>query len=291
MSEAPVTETSEVVTGAPVEGLRFELDGAVLVVTLDRPEVKNALAPSQRDALIELFEEASGSPDVRAVVLRASGDAFCSGADLRAPRPPSELQRALRRDAEGSGRVAGDVARMIRTGAQRLVSAVLDCEKPVVGAVGGVAAGIGAHLAFACDLLVASPEARFVEVFARRGIAPDGAGAWLLARLVGPMRAKELCFYGSELGAEEARVLGVVNRVVPRERLDEEALALARRLAEGPTRAIAAAKWLVNRALETDRRTFLEEEAMAQEVVSTTEDMAEGMRAFAERRPPRFVGR
>jgi len=184
----------------------------------------------------------------------------------------------------------GDAARMIRRGAQRLVAAVLDCEKPVVAAVNGTAAGIGAHLAFACDLVVAAEDARFIEVFVRRGISPDGAGAYLLPRLIGLQKAKELIFFGDDLSAPEAERIGLVNRVVPLDGLEAAAAELAGRLAAGPTKAISMAKWLLNRSLDSDRRTAFDEEAWAQELVVTTADAAEGLRAFAERRDPQFRG-
>ncbi len=184
----------------------------------------------------------------------------------------------------------GDAARMISRGAQRLVSAVLDCEKPVMGAVNGTAAGIGAHLAFACDLVVAADGVRFIEVFVRRGISPDGGGAYLLPRLIGLQKAKELMFFGDDLRAEDAADLGLVNRVVPRDELEATAGELAGRLAGGPTKAIGMAKWLLNRSLDSDRQTAFDEEAWAQELIVTTADSAEGLRAFAERRDPRVQG-
>jgi len=163
------------------------VEDRVAWITLNRPEVRNAITPDQRNRVIDLLEEASASLEVGAVVLTATGKGFCTGADLRAGRAAPAPK------PEGApDRVMGDAARMIRRGAQRLVAAVLDCEKPVVAAVNGTAAGIGAHLAFACDLVVAAEEARFIEVFVRRGISPDGGGAYLLPRLIGLQKAKEL---------------------------------------------------------------------------------------------------
>ncbi|GAA2319717.1 2-(1,2-epoxy-1,2-dihydrophenyl)acetyl-CoA isomerase PaaG [Streptomyces hawaiiensis] len=249
----------------------------VLSVTLNRPESLNALTPGQREDVIRLLAEASATAEVRAVVITGAGRGFCSGADLRGAGAPGE-------------RLAGDVARTLRTGAQRLIAAVLDCEKPVIAAVNGTAAGLGAHLAFACDLVLAAESARFVEVFVRRGLVPDGGGAYLLPRLVGPQRAKELMFFGDALTAPDAERFGLVNRVVPDEELQKTARAWAERLAAGPTRALALTKQLVNASLDTDRATAFAAEAAAQEINMTTADARDGVRSFVERRGAEFRG-
>jgi 2-(1,2-epoxy-1,2-dihydrophenyl)acetyl-CoA isomerase len=259
-------------------------EGGVLWLTLNRPEAANALTPDQRDRLIERLAGAAERVDVRAVVLGATGRHFCTGADLRASQPGPE------RPAGAPERVVGDVARMLAGGAQRLVSAVLDCDKPVVAAVNGTAAGIGAHLALACDLVLAAEGARFIEVFVRRGLVPDGGGSWLLPRLVGLARAKELMFFGDDLPAAEAERLGLVNRVVPADELPKVAAEWAGRLAAGPTRALGLTKRLLNRSLDSDRATAFREEALAQELNMTTEDANEGIQAFVERRDPRYRG-
>ncbi|GAA2637816.1 enoyl-CoA hydratase/isomerase family protein [Streptomyces axinellae] len=254
-------------------------DNGVSWITLDRPHAMNALTWDQRERLISLLSEASADPAIRAVVLTARGRGFCAGADLKgAPGTSRE-------------RIAGDVARMIGRGAQRLVGAVLDCEKPVLAAVNGTAAGLGCHLALACDLVLAAESAAFVEVFVRRGLVPDGGGAYLLPRLVGPQKAKELMFFGDSLPATEAERLGLVNLVVPAEELEKTARAWAERLATGPTRALALTKRLVNESLDAGRAIALTAEATAQEINMTTRDAREGVAAFAERRTPRFEGR
>ncbi|WP_307076322.1 enoyl-CoA hydratase/isomerase family protein [Streptomyces canus] len=262
----------------PVSEVRHIVDGQVSYITLDRPEVLNALTPGQRDLLVELLGRASADPDVRAVVLTGTGRGFCAGADLRGTSGAGE-------------RVAGDVARTLRLGAQRLIAAVLDCEKPVIAAVNGTAAGLGAHLAFACDLVLAAESAKFIEVFVRRGLVPDGGGAYLLPRLIGPRRAKELMFFGEALTAREAERLGLVNRVLEDEELTKTARAWAERLATGPTRALALTKQLVNASLDTDRATAFAAEAAAQEINMTTQDAQEGVASFVERRSPEYRGR
>lgn len=253
-------------------------DNGVSWITLNRPEAMNAVTWDQRERVISLLADASSDPDVRAVVITATGKGFCAGADLRGA--PS-----------GAERVPGDVARTIRLGAQRLIAAVLDCEKPVIAAVNGTAAGIGAHLAFACDLIIAAEQAKFIEVFVRRGLVPDGGGAYLLPRLIGPLRAKELMFFGDSVPAADAERLGLVNRVVPADELEKTARAWAERLATGPTRAIALTKQLVNASLESDRATAFAAEAAAQEINMTTADANEGVASFMERRSPSYEGR
>ncbi|MFF9029474.1 enoyl-CoA hydratase/isomerase family protein [Streptomyces iakyrus] len=252
--------------------------GHVLTLTLNRPEALNALTPDQRDEIVRLLSEASAAPAVRAVVITGSGRGFCAGADLRGTGTSGE-------------RLAGDVARTLRTGAQRLIGAVLDCEKPVIAAVNGTAAGLGAHVAFACDLVLAAESARFIEVFVRRGLVPDGGGAYLLPRLIGPQRAKELMFFGDALTAPDAERLGLVNRVVRDEELEKTAHAWAERLASGPTRALALTKQLVNASLDSDRAAAFAAEAAAQEINMTTADAQEGVRSFVERRSAEFEGR
>ncbi|MEW2136899.1 enoyl-CoA hydratase-related protein [Streptomyces sp. NPDC005409] len=274
-------------TDAPRDDVLHRLDGNVAWITLNRPEAMNAVTPAQRERVIALLADASADPAVRAVVITATGKGFCAGADLRgAPAGPGTPAPATAGD-----RVAGDVARMIRLGAQRLITAVLDCEKPVLAAVNGTAAGIGAHLALACDLVIAAEPARFIEVFVRRGLVPDGGGAYLLPRLVGPQKAKELMFFGDAVPAAEAERLGLVNKVVPAEELEATARAWAERLAQGPTRAIALAKQLVNASLDGDRATALAAEASAQEINMTTADANEGVASFVERRTPKYLGR
>jgi 2-(1,2-epoxy-1,2-dihydrophenyl)acetyl-CoA isomerase len=255
-------------------------------LTLNRPQAGNAITPPQRDRIIALLEVASGDQRVRAVVLTAAGTRhFCAGADLSSSTGPDAPL------PEGAPeRPAGTVARAISGGAQRLIAAVLDCEKPVIAAVNGTAAGVGCHLAYACDLILAADSAKFIEVFVRRGLVVDGGGAYLLARLIGPQRAKELIFFGDDLPAAEAHRMGLVNRVVPAGELHAAAVEWAARLAAGPTVALGLGKRLVNRSLDGDRSASLAEEAMAAEINMTSADGQEGIRAFAERRKPVFRG-
>jgi 2-(1,2-epoxy-1,2-dihydrophenyl)acetyl-CoA isomerase len=262
------------------------IEDGVCWITLNRPDAGNALTQFMRDRIAEWVRDASSDLFVRVVVITAAGDkAFCTGADLRggrhAPRPRPE---------DAPDNVVGDGARMIRDGWQALVTSILDCEKPVIAGVNGTAAGGGMHLALACDLVVMAEEAKFIEVFIRRGIAPDAAGAWILTRLIGIQKAKELFFFGDDVPAAEAHRIGLANQLVPRAELQSTLEEMAARLAKGPTKAIWVAKWLTNRALDVDRATSLYDEAMGQELVSTTADSKEGIASFVERRPAEFKG-
>lgn len=254
-------------------------------LTLNRPHAGNSVTPAMRECIIERLGEAAADQAVRVVVVGAAGDRhFCTGADLSAStdgRPVSEGAPA---------HPAGSVARAIANGAQRLIAAVLDCEKPVVAAVNGTAAGLGCHLAYACDLVIAAEGVKFVEVFARRGLVVDGGGAYLLARLVGPQRAKELIFFADDLPVADAHRMGLVNKVVPAGELAEATQDWARRLAAGPTIALGLGKRLVNQSLDGDRATAFAHEALAAEINMGSADGQEGLRAFAERRTPVFRG-
>jgi 2-(1,2-epoxy-1,2-dihydrophenyl)acetyl-CoA isomerase len=274
------TSSESIETGA----LLHRLEGGVSWITLNRPDAGNALTADQRNTIIDLLHSADQDVAVRAVVIGASGKHFCTGADLRSPQPAED-------DAPAGELPTGAVMRMIADGAQRLVASVLDCQKPVIASLNGTAAGIGAHLALACDLIVAAEEAGFIEVFVRRGILPDGGGAYLLPRVIGMQRAKELVLLGDRLSAADAFSLGMVNRIVPLADLQATVEELAARLAEGPTVALGLAKRLLNRSLDVDRATAFFEESMAQEVVMTSEDAQEGIASFVERRPTAFKGR
>ncbi len=264
----------------------WKLDGGVGRLTINAPEQGNALSWDMRDRITSLLEDASADLRVRAVILTGTGPRhFCTGAYLGGPkakappRPPGAPEPAT-----------GDAARLIRRGWQRLITAVLDCEKPVIGAINGAAAGGGAQLAIACDFVLMADTARLIEVFVRRGIMPDAGGAYLLPRIVGSHKAKELLLLGEDVSAAEVHRLGIALKVVPPDALAEAADEVAAKLTALPTKALGMTKWLVNRSFESSRHTAFEEEAYAQELVTTSVDAAEGIQAFIERREPNFVG-
>jgi 2-(1,2-epoxy-1,2-dihydrophenyl)acetyl-CoA isomerase len=259
------------------QAIQLTIDNQVAWVTLNRPDARNAVNDEMREELLAVLHDARTNPDIRAVVLTGAGKGFCTGADL---------------SRRGGGPTGPGAAReMMRTRSQRLIRALWELEKPVIAAVNGVAAGLGAHLAFASDLVIAAADARFIEVFVRRGIAIDGGGAYLLPRLIGLAKAKELVFFGDDLSPDDALRIGLINKVVPAEGLLATAKQWAERLAAGPTFAIGMSKRLLNRSLDSDIETALDEEAMAQSLVTQSDDTKEGMLAFAERRTPAFTGR
>lgn len=264
-----------------VTGLSARTEDGVRWLVLDRPDAGNSITRAMQRDLVDNLDRAAADPAIRAVVLTAAGEKhFCTGPNLRDPgmRPSPE-------------RVAGDAARILRQGSQTVVSALMDCDKPVICGLNGTAAGVGASMVLACDLIIAAESARLIELFVRRGLAPDGGAAYLLARKVPFNIAKELLLFGEELSASDAHRIGLVNKVVPAADLKAELTAWAQRLARGATRGIAAAKTMLNQALDVDRAAAFTAEALLVEQVAGTEDVAEGLAAFTEKREPEFRGR
>ncbi len=251
-----------------------ETTGGVRTITLNRPDVLNAIDAQLGEELFEALREAEGADDVRCIVLTGAGRGFCTGADVR--------------DLTPGKTVFGE---LLRTRFNRIVQRLRAMEKPVIAAVNGVAAGAGCNLALAADLRIASDRASFIEVFTRIGLVPDSGGTWLLPRLVGVGRALELMFFADPLDAAAAERIGLVNRVVPHDELMARTMEWARRLAQGPTRAYGLAKRGVDHNLAVDLRTALEYEAYLQEIAGRTEDHKEGVAAFLAKRPPAYRGR
>jgi 2-(1,2-epoxy-1,2-dihydrophenyl)acetyl-CoA isomerase len=257
-----------------IEVMRTE--GGIVTITLTRPEKKNAINALMWDELLATFREIAASDTDRVVVITGAGGAFCSGADLSG----GGTDTGAGRHRWYSMRHVGDVCMAL----QRI-------PQPTIAKVPGVAAGAGCNLALGCDLIVASDEARFSEIFARRGLSVDFGGSWLLPRLVGLHRAKELAFFADIISAKEAEAMGLVNRVVPAGELDAFVDDWARRLAAGPPIALAQTKRMLNNAFEVTLEQALEDEGWAQSVNFGTADTLEAMRAFLEKRDPRFEGR
>ena len=259
------------------EVLAAERDGGVLTLTLNRPEKLNSLDDTLVRALADAVQSLRSDASVRAVVLTGAGRGFCAGADLG--------QAALH--GESVGEV---VRRRLRTVYHPLITGLRSLEQPVIAAVNGVAAGAGMSLALAADLRIAAESASFIQAFVRIGLVPDAGSTWLLPRIVGPARAAELALLGDRVDAAEALRIGLVSRVVPDASLLVEAQAMAARLAEGP-RSIGLIKHALALSPASDLDTQLAHEEDLQALAASTEDFAEGVAAFLEKRPARFRGR
>ncbi len=262
----------------PMETIEVErVEGGIVTITLNRPEKKNAINAAMWDELLATFRDIAGRDDDRVVVLTGAGGAFCSGADLSGGSA----------DAGGAARHQWHAMRHVGD----VCLALARMPQPVIAKVGGVAAGAGCNMALGCDLIVASDEARFSEIFARRGLSIDFGGSWLLPRLVGLHRAKELALLADIISAKEAEAMGLVNRVVPAGQLDAFVDDWARRLAAGPPIALAQTKRMLNNSFEVTLEQALEDEGWAQTVNFGTADVAEAMQAFFQKREPKFEGR
>ncbi|HEX2195231.1 MAG TPA: enoyl-CoA hydratase-related protein [Candidatus Limnocylindria bacterium] len=263
----------DLVEGLTQETIRVEVSAGVVTIVLNRPESLNALNAAMRRELLAAFKAVGRDDAARAVILTGEGRGFCSGADLRGGSSEREFRRVVTDEYNP------------------LIRAIRELPRPVIAAVNGVAAGAGVSLALACDLVYAADEARFIEAFVKIGLVPDCGSTRTLVRALGRHRAAQLIFTGEPLSAPEAHAAGLINVVVPAADLRSAALEAAERLAKGPTRAIAYSKRLINAAEDATLDESLAAEAALQELAGRTDDHAEGIAAFAEKREPRFLGR
>ena len=270
---ARAAATIGAVPAQPDAALVTEVDGGVATLTLNRPDALNALNAQLRGELLAAFKTAARDDAIRAVVLTGAGRGFCAGADLRGGDAERDFRAVLTREYNP------------------LIQAVRDLPKPVVAAVNGVAAGAGVSLALAADLVLAAEDARFVPAFNRIALVPDSGLARVLVRAAGRHRAFEILMGERQLSAADARDLGLVAAVVPSDRLAGAARELALRLAAGPTVTVGLTKRLLNAAEQATLADELATEAALQDLAGRTEDHAEGVAAFGEKRDPEFRGR
>jgi len=252
--------------------LLTSLSDGVLTLTLNRPDVFNAMSDEMSDGLASELESVPSRPDVRAVVIVGAGPAFSAGADISGENAHERFDvRALDR-------------------ANRMVRAVTSCDKPVLAAVNGVAAGVGCSVALACDLVVAASSASFLLAFARIGLMPDGGASYTVAASIGRARPMRIALLAEPLSAADAHACGLVSHVVDDADFVETVDKLARRLSSGPPLGFAATKKAINAATLSGLDDALERERAGQTILLRTDDVAEGMRAFSERRRPVFRG-
>ncbi|HUZ85614.1 MAG TPA: enoyl-CoA hydratase-related protein [Candidatus Baltobacterales bacterium] len=252
--------------------VKVEADGGVGWIRLNRPEKMNAIGALTRRQLGDAIKQAERDDTIRVVVLTGSGRAFCSGADV------TEMVGG------GGMRTPEDVGNVLRNEYMPMLSRLRTMPKPVIAAMNGPAVGIGASYALACDIRIAVPEAYLLEAFVNIGLAPDGGVSWLLPRLAGTGVAYEMFFSGKPLEAVDAHRLGVINRLVPADRLEAEVRELAAHLVSQPKQAMAAAKRAVNHALESNYEDALEFESYLQEVQAGSQEFADGVQSFLAKR-------
>lgn len=248
----------------------WRVEDGVGWLTITRPRVLNAIDPKMLDEFTHHFSVSAMEDDVRVVVLTGQGKTFSTGGDLN-----------VMRESMGN---ADEVRTRLRHGLERAVTALWDLEKPVVACVNGTAFGAGMNLALACDLVIASREAQFQQTFIKVGLGPDTGGSWLLPRLVGMHKAKELLFFGDTLSAQDAHALGIVNHVVEHEDLVPWTTEYAKRLAKTSTKALGLTKRAVNRSFTSSLKEALEAEAHMQAQLTTTKEHQAAVMAFFERR-------
>ncbi len=257
------------------ETLLISDENRVRTITFNRPDELNAVNAAMAGELVAALKEAAKDAGVRCLVLTGAGRGFCAGQDLKAV-----------------GRRSGefDFSKTLRETYNRIVTAIRTMEKPVIASVNGVAAGAGWSLALACDLRVASSQAKFVTAFGKIGLVPDAGMTFALPRLVGPARSLEITWLGEPISAERALELGLVNRIEEPDNLASAVLTLAESLARCAPRSLALTKRAINASLGNDLPTQLDYEAQLQGIAGVTKDYAEGVAAFVEKRAPEFTG-
>ncbi len=256
------------------ETILYSVSEGVATITFNRPASLNSINRQMVDDLRDALDRVQGDPNVMCLVLTGAGRGFCAGADLSA----------------GLVRDPAEVARTLREMYNPVIRTLHGMEKPVVAAVNGVAAGAGCNMALACDLVIAAASASFIQAFVRVGLVPDAGGSYFLPRLVGPKKAMEMVLLGDAVSAAEAERIGLINRVVPDGELAPEAAKLARRLAAGP-RSQGMIKAMFSKSMEMDLEACLNMEAEWQARAAATEDCAEGISAFLQKRKPVFRGK
>ncbi len=259
--------------------LLTEKKNGVGIITLNRPDKLNAFSDELTFQLQDALKEMEKDKEVRAIILTAAGRGFCAGQDLQSRSIAQEM---------GERPSLGD---SIRRRYNPIVIKLRHIEKPIIAAVNGVAAGAGASIAFACDYRIVTDKVNFIQSFTKVGLIPDSGATFILTRLVGLTKAFELMLSADKLSAEEALNLGIINKIVGEDDLMKEAVGLAEKLAAGPTKAFGLTKRAVNRAVFDDLEELLEYEASLQEIAGRSDDFAEGVKAFVEKRTPQYTGK
>ncbi|WP_207430270.1 enoyl-CoA hydratase-related protein [Sabulibacter ruber] len=254
--------------------IQYRLENGVATITLNRPSVYNSFNREMALALQDCLRECQQNDEVRAVLLTGAGKAFCAGQDL----------------AEASGPESLEISQIVVQHYNPIVLLIRELQKPVVAAVNGVAAGAGANLALACDIVVAKESASFIQAFSKIGLIPDSAGTFFLPRLIGLQRATALMMTGEKVSAPEAATMGMIYKALSDESFDAEVTQLVQKLAQMPTKGFAYTKALLNQTFQNSLEEQLEQEAVYQQKAGQTADFKEGVEAFIQKRTPNFTG-
>lgn len=264
--------------------LTLEVRDKTAWLTLNRPERMNAVHPPMRDELLAALDHCRGNPDIRCVVITGEGATFCSGADISKRYFPSPVEGEFTNPLH-------DRTSNMRWGWHHIIRMMWECEKPIISAVNGWAVGFGCQLALYSDLVIASHEARFQEVFAARGLPMEAAGSYILPRTMSMVQAKEKAFFAEAIPAEEALALGMINRLVPAADLIPLAEEWSARLAAGPTRVYGMHKRQLQMSLDSTLERVMHDEVNALALLASAEDSMEAFMSFVEKRKPNFTGR
>ncbi|RFU63490.1 enoyl-CoA hydratase/isomerase family protein [Peribacillus glennii] len=256
------------------EDLLVSVEGSIMSLTLNRPESLNAFSPDMILGIQEAIKEAETNPDIRVIVLSGAGRSFSAGGDVKTMGTSSATQ------------VYDHIGRL-----NQLILAMKETEVPIIAAIHGFAAGAGFNLALACDIIIAAEDSQFALSFSKVGLVSDGGGSYFVPRLIGPHLAKQFFFSAEPVAAKRLYELGVISHLVPLERLHQETLAFASKLAQGPTKSYGMIKKLVNHSLTASLEEILEQERITQTMMVSTSDHKEGIAAFKEKRKPVFTGK
>ena len=273
------------------QAVTFKKEDHIATIILNRPEVLNALNQQMEKELTQAIGQVSQDEEIRVLIIKGAGRAFCAGVDFRFGMVKAKEVEVEKAAALPDSRQDLGKGKLLYAVQKHAVITLQNLDKPTIAIVNGAAVGFGFDLALACDMRIGSPEARFSVAFTKMGLPPDSGGSWLMPRVMGLGKALEYIFTGDTINADEAYRIGILNRLVPAEQLEEEAMILARKIANGPPIAHRLSKMQVYKGLETDLETAMAFAAACVSIALSSEDHKEGIKAFAEKRPPEFKGR